>query len=619
MRTFAPLWALFWILSLNASAFGDPWKETLNCCGESDKEHLIRMTRVDALRTLEKYGAFARESVPKLIPILNERDSRIRVSAMRVFAAIGPDAKLAIPALMRIMKEERGRREANEAILAIAKIDSRSQGFREELLKTLAEDDGVDVKGAIIAARRTGIDSKILLPLLKKHIKDKWFTESVLETLSELDSSQDEIKEILVKYAQKGSPSAIKGLCKRGQSALPLLLPLLKAESPKTRETVIRALGDMGREAQGELANLVQCLKDPKASPRQAALEALVKIRPGKSQVADIIEVLKNDPVERVRISAAEALGEIGPLSKEVIPALIWTLKRYEEEGEWVIEAAAKAIALIGKEAVAPILCEFKGKVTKRHIGLVQALAEFGPKAKGAVGILTRCLSHDHMLIHEMAGLALCEYPSLPKATIEQVFKNLKDKRWWVRSRAYDILARADQENPKGLDTLLKNFTKDCKERSYLIETLSFYGEKALPALEKLLRFYGTKNASLASAVIEATASIGKKAIPSLKRLLKEGNPKTTQHALRTLGRIGPAAWECGPLMMDFLKDNSFPCRSTVAFALGSIGPKIIPCLAKEIDNKDFGVRGMLAVALSEIEQKTEEAIPLLVKLAANK
>jgi len=63
-------------------------------------------TRYEAARKLGKYGAEAKDAVPKLIEMLKDPDANVRMGAAYALGDIGREAQSALPALKQALKDK---------------------------------------------------------------------------------------------------------------------------------------------------------------------------------------------------------------------------------------------------------------------------------------------------------------------------------------------------------------------------------------------------------------------------------------------------------------------------------------------------------------------------------
>jgi HEAT repeat protein len=102
-----------------------------------------------------------------------------------------------------------------------------------------------------------------------------------------------------------------------------------------------------------------------------------VKAQENTSQVNGLVRRLQSQEAD-VRISAADALGQIGPEAKEAVPALIAALKDQEVD---VRSSAAYALGRIGPDAVPALIAALKDHNVFVRSSAADALRKIDPTA----------------------------------------------------------------------------------------------------------------------------------------------------------------------------------------------------------------------------------------------
>ena len=215
-----------------------------------------------------------------------------RIAAAQALGSMGAEAAEAVPALIRSLQDKDPRVQAASAD-ALGKIGTDARETVPELGRLLEDgkhgerDDGV-LRMAVNALGEFGGRSKDFIPQLKTILHNS-------------DKNKD------------------------------------------LRQTAAIALGRIGREATEVISELIKALADDDWHVGQSAAKALANI--GTAAVEDLkTEVEKSDD-ELVRLRAAEALAEIGPLAKDAVPALLHAL----EADDWSVrKSAAFALGCIG-------------------------------------------------------------------------------------------------------------------------------------------------------------------------------------------------------------------------------------------------------------------------------
>jgi HEAT repeat protein len=231
-----------------------------------------RQARLEALGQLRKLGPRAKEAVPTLTKVLDDKDPSVRAGAAVALGCIGADAKPAVSALLSKLKDaDKNVRVASATALAgIGVRDNRTLSALSEALKE----------------------------------PDATLRVVIAEALAQLDlQSQDAVTTVTQVLLTDGDPG------NRAWAALSLK-------------------GMKSARMKAAVPALISALKDPDAHVRESAAEALGSIcEQAREVVPALIERLHQDSEASVRIQAAQALGEFGPEAKTAIPALTRALK----------------------------------------------------------------------------------------------------------------------------------------------------------------------------------------------------------------------------------------------------------------------------------------------------
>lgn len=137
-----------------------------------------------------------------------------------------------------------------------------------------------------------------------------------------------------------------------------LLLPQIRARlrqaailerNDEARRQLLDALVHIGPQPQSRMPTLVDTLKDALPAVRMSAAEALKEMGPtAREAIPALTAVALYDPVLRVRVEAARAIWHIDPRLPRVLPVLIEGLSDSDEMTRWI---AADCLGEIGMEA----------------------------------------------------------------------------------------------------------------------------------------------------------------------------------------------------------------------------------------------------------------------------
>ena len=258
------------------------------------------------------------EATESLIEGLKSQDPLTRVASARALAALPPAPDITIPIFEKAFKD------ADEATVRHA-LDALS-GLGPAAVPRLIE-----------ALKHTGVRIEVATMLGRMGATAAPATETLAALILDKDPSDD--KYVLLALAKIG-PGA--------KAAVPALVEVLKKGDSPEIHGVIYALGSIGPDAASAAALIEANLKSKDVSLALISAWALAKIQPASSEIAaKTVPVLiagLTSPISQYRQGAAEALGELGSLASDAVPAL---QKALSDEEPAVRRAAAQAIRLI--------------------------------------------------------------------------------------------------------------------------------------------------------------------------------------------------------------------------------------------------------------------------------
>jgi HEAT repeat protein len=264
------------------------------------------------------------------------------------------------------------------------------------------------------------------------------------------------------------------------------------------------------------------------------------------------------DPSVRVRVEAAEALGQLEPETKAPVPALRAALKDVEV---LVRRRAAESLFQIDCRLASEVQDVFRADLKDPDLEERRAaaamLGRLGPVARKAIRDL-----------HEA----------------------LKDADRLVRIEAATALANIDpRQAPDGLPTLVDALNDAPQEIGLPAPVL---------ALRKIGRFRGDT-------------------ISSLVTPLKQSGKESRIQLAIILGLIGPPAKDAVPALRDALRDPDSTIRLCAAQAIGLIDPaqakNAIPIAVAILKDPDYESRRTALFLLSELGPQAKEAVPALL------
>jgi HEAT repeat protein len=217
---------------------------------DEKKSHLI-------VKALGMIAAKSRDLIPKIEKLLGHAESRIRIAAADALGGIDPKAKESVPGLTTTLADDdAGVRLA--AARALFSIQGSEAGSAIPVLAQALKDENPETRrDAASALGDFGGAGKTALPALTPVLKDA-------------DGG--------VRSAAAWAIARITG-GQASQSAIEVMISVLKDKEPRARQDAARFLGDVGTDARSAAAALTAALDDENEDVRKAARESLGKVQ----------------------------------------------------------------------------------------------------------------------------------------------------------------------------------------------------------------------------------------------------------------------------------------------------------------------------------------------------
>ncbi|MFL5339663.1 MAG: HEAT repeat domain-containing protein [Gemmataceae bacterium] len=270
------------------------------------------------------------------------------------------------------------------------------------------------------------------------------------------------------------------------------------------------------------------------------------------------LAILHDDPDPKKRQIAMLIVGQVGPKSKLVLPAL---LKELHENSDPATRAKCASMLVKFKEASREKLVEpLAGALRDDKEGAVReaaaaALGKLDREAFPTVPALTAALADKHAGTRAAAAETLAQFasidPEITRSTIPTLIERLKDPEANVRTTAAFALGRM---GPVAVD--------------------------ATPALTALLT--GEKNTAVLKEAAKTVGAIGPKAAgatTAVAQLLRRPEIDMRQQAAVVLAQLGPDAAAALPDLLVAIKDKEKSVRVLAVHAFGSLGKSALPKL----------------------------------------
>ena len=397
---------------------------------------------------------------------------------------------------------------------------------------------------------------------------------------------------------------------------IPDLISILENEdSHKVKMEVIRALERIGGQANTTVPALIKALSDENWEIRWSAAGALISFGKKSAMAVPELIVLLRDPEEYVQNAALATLGKMGPIS----------------------------VAAMMDEVVKPL--DYADDQFKMRIVCIRSLGALGAKAMISVPLLIENTEHENPLLRLEAALALRKIGGDDSMPGEIGWLAEPDEMVWPKGSQIEgnflMFAEAKQMVLITIvNTLLKlTMDPDLQVQYAAVKGLANFGNKALPAKDKLINAMnrGTPemrrvaidvlanlgeeaddvipdlvsaladfDANVQWAAIQALRKKGKKSVPELIYMLEYDDDSLTPNILRTFSELGPNAIAAVDNVLIMLQHSNADYRALAAEALGEIGePSEIAIKSLNIlkQDKNEYVSSSAEWALNELER----------------
>ena len=318
-------------------------------------------------------------TIKHLVPLLEDKDPKVRRGAARVLFAAGTKAK-------------------EEATAPLQKA---------------LQDPEAEVRVAMVRALFAVAPDNCItaIPILVKLLGPKGFYES--EVAHMLRSYQDISLPLLIRELDSETRESVIGTLSSLRQYDYRSMPRLDAETIARRDALIfAALGDpslmirrgaaavirqLGTQVSAAVPSLLELAKDADAEARLDAIEALVAVDPGHHSWLIWLPSLEEVVREKNRYAQHRAIAQIrglGPAAKAAAPTLLTAVDENEKE---VRLSAAVALIYVDPSQRIKVLPTLLEEIKKQDSPWIsdtaEALAEFGPVAKEALPALKAALA----------------------------------------------------------------------------------------------------------------------------------------------------------------------------------------------------------------------------------
>jgi len=350
------------------------------------------------------------------------------------------------------------------------------------------------------------------------------------------------------------------------ESLLPSLLADLKAKDWAVAERADRLLAMMGGPA---VDSVLAAMKDTDALVRRHAIRAVFHMREPPDKVIPALMERLRDPVAENRMETGSSLGRLGPRAAPAVGALVQEVQAKNVMAAW----ALGRIGPLAKEGIPALRVALADPVTATPV------VRFDPSDAGK-----RVPGQLSLAEASAEALGLIGADAAPAAP--ELIRALRDARPFVRRNAATALGHVQPENVKATASALAAILSDADPavRTAAAGALGELGNEASAAGPALVRALREKNQT-EGVVAAAGGALGrlrldKDAAAALVKALKAAGPIARRHAAKALGQTRPVPPSAVSALVEALSDAQAGVRAAAAEGLGNIGSDARPALA---------------------------------------
>ncbi|NUQ61179.1 MAG: HEAT repeat domain-containing protein [Pirellulales bacterium] len=592
-----------WVADLHGKAPRDPeflemeqyW--VLANFGQAAVPHLIDAMRepwnVDALVQLEFLGST--ETVQQVAQAVRHPHEWIRCGALQVLFGLQfkrflqPEITAALRDALPIVAE--AARESEPAL-----VRQTAERFVQEYGPILdpafplpsqdweAEDSRLR-RAAVERVARLRCRPEEVAALVKAKLRDpdasvRWAAAGVL---SSLEPDHPDIVPLVIEAVirrEHGSLHAFRGVQRIVSAALPVLQEALRDPDPRTRASIVNALG--WSKSPTVLPFLIEMQKDESAMVRRRVINSL-NLLDAPEIVPCLMRALGDGDCE-VREETIRVIRRQRALRREILQGLIGVLDSGSEVARVAAALTVDALGQEGQDAWPALRENLDNSDPRVRLAAILVLARNEP---GPDGVVPRTSERDAF--------------SAPPFTESRLKALLR-----FGQRIEAIVAK------------LTNGLKPVSSRALSAGLVKLLGPLAAPALPRLISLLEDTSLAEPGSIQDAIANIGSAAVGPLVELLEHTDLRVRNRAIKTLGLMGFRAAAAVPKLVERLAGGSLSERILATEALGNIGPaaaSAVPAFRAALGNRDLAVLRETMDALGKMKRWGEPAVAALVRL----
>ncbi len=583
-----------------------------------------RDTRRTASYELSQLGREAKPALTALIKALDDDDRQVWSNSIAAIAAIGPDAKDAVPHLIDALdsRKSRGfsRRGGGQvpyrSAYALAQIGDAAKPALLGALK--ADDTGLRIG----AARALGaMHARDAVPGLVENLghSDSDLRSECADSLGLIGA--DAVQPLIAALNSsepKSRESSVRALAAIGKDAAPagdLILKMASGEKePAVRTAALAALPKVGIEQEKIVPPLIAAFKDGDESVQRTATNALLVVRPAGKTAIPAMTALLNEP--NVGVRAAVVLGRYGSEAKSAVPALLEGALKSQPP----TPAFLDAVAAVGPPSIPAILMEVEklkpAEVDRGHWA-VRTLVSIGI---AALPQLEKALTSSSASVRLAALGSINELGEDARSARPSVLKLAGDPEPAVRATVLGALASLGVKPQQALEALEAG-TKDGAPvvRLAAVAAAGAIGTPARPLAARVAEMLDDPDAGVRAAALKAVAtiSVGDAALGQ-KIAARLDDPALRPNAIEALAKLGATSPTIAAKLAGFYSAGDKAMRLSIIGAIATGGDAARATLDAAAKDPDAEIRAAVVRAFAAARTPIETFVPILTTALAD-
>jgi HEAT repeat protein len=371
----------------------------------------------------EQYiGKTLREAGPAAVPVLAEllkhESTHVQRLALMFLDKSETDISACVPALVEHLASLEDSAEFQKGIGILRRIDDFQA--RELLIRCMHPPSRPQTREAAVSAALAfgPVDAEVLAAL-ESCLDDRAMGVRVAAAgrLLELKRRHPRLPEVCLESLRVANGAPVVSWRDVTQEyhdeVLPRLFELLRSEDPTTRRNSTAALGWAHVEP-ADVPAILEALNNDDPHVRVTAAQRLAFLGlQAEPAVEALIQVLKLDTDENVRLAAIGALGRFGATARQAIPVLTAELQSNQFSRRLTVISALLsidsenrlALAAVSRLLARPRTLSSSGMYDQRQ-AVLSILVSLGKSARGAVPALLHALDEPGFRVHVASALA---------------------------------------------------------------------------------------------------------------------------------------------------------------------------------------------------------------------